>query len=58
MNTASSISAMISPLAAAWLEETFGSFNAMFVSAAAVYFIGGLLWCAIDAEDRLERLSR
>ena len=30
----------------------------MFVSAAAVYFIGGLLWCAIDAEDRLERLSR
>ena len=53
MNTASSISAMISPLAAAWLEKVFGSFNAMFVSAAIVYFIGGMLWLAIDAEDRL-----
>jgi ACS family glucarate transporter-like MFS transporter len=54
MNTASSISAMISPLAAALLQQAFGSFNAMFVSAAVVYFVGGLLWFAIDAEDRLE----
>ncbi len=53
MNTAGSISAVISPLAAAWLQERFGSFNAMFVSAAVVYFIGGLLWFEIDAEDRL-----
>lgn len=53
MNTASSISAMISPIAAAWLQEFFGSFHAMFVSATIVYFIGGLLWLAIDPEDRL-----
>ena len=48
MNTSSSLSAMISPVAAAWLFERFGSFNAMFASATAVYFLAGLLWFWID----------
>ncbi len=48
MNTSSSISAMISPIAAAKLFETFGSFHAMFASAAAVYLLAGLLWLKID----------
>jgi nitrate/nitrite transporter NarK len=49
MNAGSSISAFISPLAAAWLYNRFGSFDAMFLSAAAVYLISGLLWLKIDA---------
>jgi hypothetical protein len=49
MNSGSSVSAFISPLAAAWLYTRFGSFDAMFVSAAAVYLISGLLWLKIDA---------
>lgn len=49
MNTASSISAFISPIAAAWLFDRFGSFAAMFASAAVVYFLAGLLWMKIDA---------
>jgi ACS family glucarate transporter-like MFS transporter len=49
MNAGSSISAFISPLAAAWLYTKFGSFDAMFMSAAGVYLISGLLWLKIDA---------
>jgi sugar phosphate permease len=49
MNAGSSISAFISPLAAAALYSRFGSFDAMFMSAAAVYLISGLLWLRIDA---------
>jgi MFS transporter, ACS family, glucarate transporter len=54
MNTGSSISAMISPIAAAWLFATFGSFHAMFASAAAVYLVAGLLWLKIDPTRRLD----
>jgi MFS transporter, ACS family, glucarate transporter len=54
MNTASSISAFISPLAAAWLFDHFGSFAAMFWSAAIVYFLAGLLWLKIDATQSLD----
>ncbi len=54
MNTASSISAALSPVVAAWLEQRFGSFNALFALAAGVYCIGALLWFVIDAEDELE----
>lgn len=54
MNTASSISAMISPVSAAWFLGTFGSFRAMFASAAVVYAVGGLLWLLIDPADRLD----
>jgi sugar phosphate permease len=49
MNAGSSISAFISPVAAAWLYNKFGTFNAMFMSAAAVYLFSGLLWLLIDA---------
>jgi MFS family permease len=55
MNTASSISAFISPLAAAWLFDQFGSFAAMFWSAAIVYSLAGLLWLRIDATQSLDR---
>jgi nitrate/nitrite transporter NarK len=54
MNTASSISAFISPLAAAWLFDKFGSFSAMFWSAAIVYCLAGLLWLRIDATQSLD----
>ncbi len=54
MNTASSISAFISPLAAAWLFDQFRSFSAMFWSAAIVYFFAGLLWLKIDATQSID----
>ncbi len=53
MNTASSLSAMISPVSAAWLAETFGSFHAMFLVATVIYVIGGLLWLAVDPHERI-----
>ena len=53
MNTASSISAMLSPITAAWLQQTFGSFNAMFATAVAVYFMGAVMWFFIDPEEPL-----
>jgi MFS family permease len=53
MNTASSLSAMISPVTAAWLASTYGSFQAMFVTATAVYFVGAILWLWIDPTRRL-----
>jgi hypothetical protein len=48
MNTSSSISAIISPLAAAWLFDRYGSFSAMFASASAVYLLAAFLWFWID----------
>lgn len=53
MNTASSISAMLSPISAAWLQQTFGSFNAMFATAVGVYFLGAVMWFFIDPEEPL-----
>lgn len=53
MNTASSISAMLSPISAAWLQQTFGSFNAMFATAVGVYFVGAVMWFFIDPEEPL-----
>ena len=53
MNTASSASAMISPVTAAWLAARFGSFESMFWAAAVVYLIGALLWFVIDPERRI-----
>lgn len=50
MNVASSISGMLSPVAAAWLSQVFGTFHPLFAIAAGVYLIGGLLWLYIDAE--------
>ncbi len=54
MNTASSVSAMISPISAAWLAGWFGSFSAMFWAAAVVYLVGALLWFVIDPERRVK----
>jgi hypothetical protein len=53
MNTASSISAFISPLAAAWIFTRFGSFAAMLISAGAVYLIASLLWFRVDATQAI-----
>ncbi|MCW5982042.1 MAG: MFS transporter [Bryobacteraceae bacterium] len=48
MNMASSFSAMLSSISAAWLAATFGTFNAMLAAAAVTYVIGALLWLGID----------
>ncbi|MBK9171339.1 MAG: MFS transporter [Bryobacterales bacterium] len=48
MNTASSLSAMLSSVSAAWLAAAFGSFDAMLAVASGVYVVGGLLWLLID----------
>lgn len=53
MNTASSASAVISPISAAWLAVQFGSFESMFWTATVVYCIGALLWFMIDPERRV-----
>lgn len=53
MNTASSVSAMISPIAAAWLAGIFGSFKSMFWAATLVYLVGAVLWFVIDPEKRV-----
>ena len=54
MNTASTISAFISPLATAWMYSRFGSFRAMLMSAGAVYLIASLLWLKIDPTQSLD----
>jgi ACS family glucarate transporter-like MFS transporter len=48
MNMASSLSAMVSSVSAAWFLTTFGSFHIMLIVAAVVYVIGGILWLWID----------
>ena len=53
MNTASSASAVISPISAAWLATRFGSFESMFWASTVVYLVGALLWFVIDPERRV-----
>jgi MFS transporter, ACS family, glucarate transporter len=53
MNTASTISAFISPLAAAWMFGRFGSFQAMLLSAGIVYLLASFLWLKVDATQLL-----
>lgn len=53
MNTASCVAAVLLPLVAAAMEQRFGSFQAVFALAAAVYFAGGLLWLKIDPGRKL-----
>jgi MFS family permease len=57
MNTASCISAFISPLAAAWVFTRFKSFDAMLISAGVVYLIAALLWLKVDATCSLTASS-
>jgi MFS transporter, ACS family, glucarate transporter len=54
MNTGSTISAFISPLAAAWMFTRFGSFQAMLLSAGAVYLIASVLWLKVDPTRPLD----
>jgi MFS transporter, ACS family, glucarate transporter len=54
MNVSSSISAFISPVAAAWVYTRFKSFDAMLIGAGAVYGAAGLLWLMIDPTRSLE----
>ena len=54
MNSGSSISAFISPIAAAWIFTRFQSFNAMLVSAGLVYLTAATLWLKIDPGRPLE----
>jgi sugar phosphate permease len=48
VNFSSSLSGMLAPLSAAFLERTFGSFHAVFYAAAAMYVAGAALWLIID----------
>ncbi|MCP5117200.1 MAG: ACS family MFS transporter, partial [bacterium] len=48
MNMASSVSAMLSAVSAAWLANAFGSFHTMLAAAAITYLVGALLWMRID----------
>jgi hypothetical protein len=48
MNMASSLSAMLSPVSAAWMAARFGSFSVMLAVAAGVYLIGAVLWLWVD----------
>jgi MFS transporter, ACS family, glucarate transporter len=48
VNLASSLSGMLAPLSAAMLEGVFGSFHAVFYTAAAMYVFGAVLWLFID----------
>ncbi len=52
-NTASSASAMISPISAAWLAARFGSLASMCWAAAVVCLVGAMLWFGIDPERRV-----
>jgi hypothetical protein len=56
MNTGATISAFISPLAAAWMFTMFGSFQAMLMSAGAVYLIASLLWLKVDPRRAFDSL--
>ena len=48
LNLASSISGMLAPLSAAWLFSAFGTFHAVFYTAAALYVGGAVMWLIID----------
>ena len=53
VNLASSLSGMLAPLSAAFLESFFGSFHAVFYVAAAMYLGGAVLWLFIDPRKSL-----
>jgi len=54
VNFASCISGMAAPLAAAILEQMFGSFNSVFYVAAGLYVLGGITWLFIDPRKRID----
>lgn len=54
MNTASSMSAMVSPVIAAWLRQTYGSFTVMFSSCIVIYFIASVMWMILDPSSSIK----
>ena len=54
MNTASSMSAMISPIVAAWLRKTYGSFTVMFSSCIVIYAIASIMWMILDPSKSIQ----
>jgi len=54
VNFASCISGVTAPLVSAQLARVFGSFNAVFCVAAALYLIGGTLWLLIDPRRSID----
>jgi ACS family glucarate transporter-like MFS transporter len=53
VNLASSLSGSLAPLAAAWLHSVFGTFHAVFYTAAALYIGGAVMWLIIDPKRTL-----
>jgi MFS family permease len=54
VNLASSLSGMLAPLSAAWLQSLFGSFHGVFFAAAGLYVIGAALWLVIDPGKKVD----
>ena len=54
VNFASCISGVTAPLVSAQLAHVFGSFNAVFYVASALYLIGGALWLRIDPRRSID----
>lgn len=52
VNLSSAISGMTAPLLAAWLAQTFGSFQSVFYVAAGLYVMGSAMWLMIDPRRR------
>jgi nitrate/nitrite transporter NarK len=55
MNSASSVSAFVSPISGAWLSQRYGSFRPMFIVSMAIYLVGALLWFKIDPTDTIDK---
>ncbi len=54
VNFASCISGVVAPLAAAKLEQMFGSFNSVFYVAAGLYVMGAVTWLFIDPRKSID----
>lgn len=54
VNFASSVSGVLAPLTAAWLQSVFGSFHAVFYAAAVLYLFGATMWLIIDPGEKLQ----
>ena len=57
MNTGANLGGTVSPLLTPWLAEKFG-WTASLQVAAAIAFIGGILWVFVKAGDPIEVNNR
>ena len=48
------MSAMISPIVAAWLRKTYGSFTVMFSSCIVIYAIASIMWMILDPSKSIQ----